>query len=424
MRLTRFSQANSFLKNIFLLAGGTAAAQAVLFLLSPVISRLYSPESFGILGVYTACISILSVFSTLRFELALMVEKDGEKARDIARLAMALNALVAVLVAVLIAFVYRPVNELFGFAAGSLYLFLIPAGIWGLGISNIYNYWFMRESTFPPVAQSKMLQSGVMGAGQILLGLMKLGPYGLLAGDALSRMASGFYLYRRSFTGKRKTPRASLKMLWARAREYKNFAMFSVWSGSLYVLVNQSPPVLITLLYGAANGGLYAFGMKIVNAPMVLVGKAVSQVYLSECRKSADSGGRMLPLFKKVTKRLLLVGLIPYTLLAIFGDRLFKIVFGASWEQAGVFMQLLALMFLIEIVVYPIMETLEIIGKQRLLFLWQFVRALFVLSSIAVPYAAGLPVLYAIGCFSAAMAISYVILYVLIYAQLTKQDDA
>ena len=44
---------------------GTAAAQAIGFALTPVISRLYSPSDFGIFGSFDAVLTVVAAGVTL-----------------------------------------------------------------------------------------------------------------------------------------------------------------------------------------------------------------------------------------------------------------------------------------------------------------------------------------------------------------------
>ena len=54
---------------------GTTLAQAIPILLSPALTRLYSPESFGALGAYIAASAILIVIATGKYENALLIQK-------------------------------------------------------------------------------------------------------------------------------------------------------------------------------------------------------------------------------------------------------------------------------------------------------------------------------------------------------------
>jgi O-antigen/teichoic acid export membrane protein len=45
--------------------------QAITVLVSPILTRLYTPEDFGVFGVYASILGIVTVVASLRYEYAL-----------------------------------------------------------------------------------------------------------------------------------------------------------------------------------------------------------------------------------------------------------------------------------------------------------------------------------------------------------------
>src|ERR1051325_11336903 len=66
---------SSLAANVLTLMTGTVIAQAITVSLSPVVTRLFSPSAFGVVGVYVAVLSIVSAFMTFRYDQALMLPK-------------------------------------------------------------------------------------------------------------------------------------------------------------------------------------------------------------------------------------------------------------------------------------------------------------------------------------------------------------
>ncbi|MGQ9623675.1 MAG: lipopolysaccharide biosynthesis protein, partial [Candidatus Caldatribacteriaceae bacterium] len=72
-----------FGRSVLLLAGGTALGQAVTVLVSPILTRLYSPEDFGVFGVYASLLGIVAVIASLRYEYAIPLPEEDETAANI-----------------------------------------------------------------------------------------------------------------------------------------------------------------------------------------------------------------------------------------------------------------------------------------------------------------------------------------------------
>src|ERR1700738_4276204 len=69
-----------FLRNVAIMLTGSVAGQLVSVLLSPILTRIYSPQQFGILSVYMAILTMLVVVASLRYEIALTLATSEEEA--------------------------------------------------------------------------------------------------------------------------------------------------------------------------------------------------------------------------------------------------------------------------------------------------------------------------------------------------------
>jgi len=75
-QLRRLLPKNAFVRSVSVLVGGTAGAQILLVLAAPLLTRLYTPEDFGLLAVYASLLALIGVISSLRYELAIPLPED------------------------------------------------------------------------------------------------------------------------------------------------------------------------------------------------------------------------------------------------------------------------------------------------------------------------------------------------------------
>ena len=73
----------SFAGDVLKLVSGTTLAQAIGILITPILTRLYAPEAFGTLALFTSITSILSVIACMRYELAIMLPESDEEAANL-----------------------------------------------------------------------------------------------------------------------------------------------------------------------------------------------------------------------------------------------------------------------------------------------------------------------------------------------------
>lgn len=73
------SDKKAFGKDVGKLVSGTVVAQVVGIILIPIITRVFSPEIYGLATIFISIVSILTVVSRLRYELAILLPKGEEK---------------------------------------------------------------------------------------------------------------------------------------------------------------------------------------------------------------------------------------------------------------------------------------------------------------------------------------------------------
>ena len=86
-----------FIRSVGVLAGGTAVAQLIPVLITPVLTRLWSPEAFGGLATYIAVVSILGMVSLGRLDMALMLPKKNDDALRIIEFSLLISITFALL---------------------------------------------------------------------------------------------------------------------------------------------------------------------------------------------------------------------------------------------------------------------------------------------------------------------------------------
>ena len=406
-RLKNLLPKSGFARNVGMLAGGTALGQGIVILASPVLTRLYTPEDFGYLAVYAALLAIIVVVGSLRYQLAIPLPETDEDAFNL----LALSFIALLVVTGLISLI------LWGFGAeffdllnaGVLlpYLWLLPIGLLGAGAYQALSYWAIRKNTFRHLAVTKLTQGVGLVIAQVALGLFKLGPMGLIVGDVVGRVAGSGTLARLTFrTGLWKS--LSLNRLKQNAIRYRRFPILSSGSALLNSVGLQLPSLMLLVFYGPQVAGWFSLSQRIIGIPMTLLGTSVSQVYVGKAAQLArESPSQLRSLFYKTASRLFLLAALPSLALMLFGPWLFALVFGSSWLQSGHYMRILAPMFLIQLSVVPLSQTLNILERQELQLLWDAGRFVLVFGTLWLAQAMAWTDTQAMIGFSVIMSLAY-----------------
>lgn len=409
--ICRLSAPGGFTKNVSILAGGTAASQALAVCLTPLLTRLYLVEDFGYFQLYLSFMAFATLTATLRYEQAILLPEEEHTA---------LNLVVVTFCAVVLS------SGLFGLLAWRLhqsawlprsaaplgpFWWVVVLGVFGAGVYQTLNFWALRQTAYKRVAGTKFTQVFLQLTTQMGLGLSHVGPFGLLFGDAVGRMGGSLSLTQLLWSRCREALRAiSWKTLRNAAARYWRFPLISCGSAVINTAGYALPAVLIAQFYGAKTLGWYALGDRVLGAPVMLVGQAVSQVYAVEVANFSNTNPTELQaLFLGSIKRLALLGLVPLFLFLFLSPLLFGFVFGHGWREAGVYASLLSFSYYFAFIVWPLMPTLNLLEEQFWQLSWDIGRLILTLGSLLLAYRFGWSARGAVGLFSAAMIVGYLV---------------
>jgi O-antigen/teichoic acid export membrane protein len=408
------------------LAGGTFVGQGLVFLLSPVISRLYSRDDFAVLGLFGSFLSIAVVASSLSYERAINLPESDDEAADILRLSLILAIGTAVLLAVLLPAFGPPLARATGVPQFIRYMWLLPLSLLGAGVYQGLNYWAVRRRAFPRIARTKLTQALGQILTQIGFGLAKVGGVGLLLGDVVSRISGSSTLFALAKKDDGiQLFRFDRERLRAVARRYREMPLYATPAALAHTSASVLPTVLMGALYGSDVMGSYSFGQRIITGPFTVIGVAFAQVFISRSSELARENPVQLRHFYLVTlKRLFLLGLVPIAVILLGGAPLFRWVFGPQWVEAGVYMQILSVALLIQFAVGPVFTVLTILERQKWLLAADLAGLILIVGALYGSHQAGLPPRAAMGWYGGALSMMYILLGWLAYRAIQERVKA
>ncbi|MEW6216689.1 MAG: oligosaccharide flippase family protein, partial [Candidatus Bipolaricaulota bacterium] len=250
--LRRFIPRGGFGRSVAVLAGGTALGQTVTILASPLLTRLYDPQDFGIAAVYTSLLSIFSVVASLRYELAIPLPEEEPTAANVLWFSLLMVGLTACVAGLGVWFLGGKLVHLVNSPGLRPFLWLLPLGMALVGTYQVFSYWAIRREAFPRLARTKVTQGVSSVAVQLLFGFAYAGPLGLLLGRVVGQAAGVGTL---ALLARRRDAEALRAWSWQRMRyvalRYRRFPMLSSGAALINALGLQVPVLLLSSLYGA-----------------------------------------------------------------------------------------------------------------------------------------------------------------------------
>ncbi|SVD81723.1 uncharacterized protein METZ01_LOCUS434577, partial [marine metagenome] len=93
---------SEFSKNVLTLVTGTTIAQAIPIAISPILTRIYTPEDFGVLALFISITTILGTIANGRYELAIVLPKRDNNALELTALSIIITIGFSLLLVILV----------------------------------------------------------------------------------------------------------------------------------------------------------------------------------------------------------------------------------------------------------------------------------------------------------------------------------
>ena len=161
-------------------------AQAITFLVSLALARLYTDHEFGDFAVFSAAVIILSSLATGRYEMAIMLPKEQRDAVSLLVLSLLITAVVSIVVLIVIFFAQPFLTPFFHDQGWAVHwLFLIPLTVFIKGCLQAVKVWSNRNKQFSRNATGAVSNASLKAAFSVGWGVLWSGAWGLIVAQAL-----------------------------------------------------------------------------------------------------------------------------------------------------------------------------------------------------------------------------------------------
>ncbi len=356
----------SFIRNVVTLMTGTTFAQVLMILVAPILTRLYSPEDFGVFALYTSILGIIAVVACWRYELAIVLPEKDEDAANLLVLSICICFGMAVLTLILVVLFRYPLANLLGAPELAPWLWFMPLSLIALGLFKAFNYWSTRRKQFRRLAARTITQSTVMAAAQIGTGVLYpvASAGGLIGGALIGQLTATGRLAWQIARDEGKQIKFNIKGIKRVLNRYRRFPIYDSWSGLLNTTSTMLPALLLGYFFTPAVVGYYALGHSVLAMPMSVVGGSIAQVFFpraNEAQRKGDLDHLTLDMFQS----LLAIGFVPILLITIVAPDLFAVIFGVRWWTAGEYVRWLSLWLLFVFISSPLSTMYAVMERQR-----------------------------------------------------------
>lgn len=362
---------NVFLNNVLTLMTGAVIAQAVPIAIIPILTRIFTPEDFGLLAIYSAAVSILGAIVTGRYDVAIMLPENDEDARVLLQISVLVSAIVSLTIYVPVSIFNSQISKFLGNDDIAAWLYLIPISVFVTGLYQALTYWNNRVGRFKNTALSRVVQSLFQGSAQTILGFIQL-MGGLIWGQVIGLFFGGGYLLKKDRVDKLIFDKIEANKIKEQIIKYQKYPKYGVIGALCDASAVQMPVLMLTKFYSSSVTGMFSLTFRILNMPASIISSSIAQVLFQKVVEISHSEPEKLNKYIIKLFILLFITCLPIVpILFIWGEPLFSIVFGQQWGQAGVYAGYLVIAVAIRFAVSPLSAVLGLEKNIKMGVLWQ-----------------------------------------------------
>ncbi len=333
---------SEFSSNVLTLMTGATIAQAIPIAISPILTRIYTPEDFGVFALFLAVTGLFSSVSSGRYDLAIMLPKKDEDAINIFALGMIIITLLSLSLLVLVLLLNEYIAMLLRNEEISFWLYFVPVAVFFTGMFNLLSYFNNRKKNYEDIANATIIKSIMLAMVQLIVGFMKEGASGLISGQIVASWFANLRLLKNILKDKLLISKISKIKMISLAKHYKDFPKYQVPHAMLNTFSSYIPIYMFTPFFGLTVVGLYSLSTRIIFTPMMILAGASAKVYNQKVTQLYHEDGDVYGFTVRLLKSLLKKIVVPFLIIVVFAPDIFGFIFGESWREAGVYTQILS----------------------------------------------------------------------------------
>jgi O-antigen/teichoic acid export membrane protein len=372
---------SELLRSASVLVSGTVIAQILSVLLQPLLRRFFSPESFGIYSVYLSLVGIIMILCSLRYDDAIVLPKSDKESINLIGLSLSINLTINLLIFILVVIFGRRIivflNLPSNFPISILYI--IPVGAFLFSTYQSLNSWLIRKKKFYSVSVNKLVRRSSEGAFQLGFAFAK-SFNGLIYSDILGQIANLFTVLIQSKRNGLNLRLVSLTKIKYVSKKYSEFPKYNLLPAFMSTCSYLLPPIFINKYFSPEAAGFFDLSKLLLSIPLAFIASSISSVLLQRLSEKFNNKESIMTELKQVLLIVAIISIGEIVIILLFGEDLFRIIFGKEWIMSGVISKIMVWSFAFNFIVSSFANIFVSMRRIRTYSVWQFIYFLSIVS--------------------------------------------
>jgi len=370
---------SEFASQFKILALGTLISQIFLISSTPLITRLYSPEVFGIFALFTAITSVFVPIVCGRYNIAMIVVKKNNEGNALFNLSLILSLVSCLILLIIFFFGEISLKKLLNAEKLNFWWFFIPVIIFLSSSREIIKSYLNRVKNYSLISKSEIFFSIIKVTFLLSLGYLGYSFNGIFIADIISFMATIIFLIfflkkiKKNFLIKK-------KKLYEVAKKYKEFPIYQSTSTLINTIRVVLPVFFLTKYFDSDIVGYYSLILMSIFYPLSFISKSISMIHIKKVAELIQKRTNVTNYIKKLTFILIFIILVPVFIVLFFGEEIFSFVFGKEWILAGNLASILIIGLGFQFVISTLSPVFSSTGHLKTSSLWNLGSFIFSLT--------------------------------------------
>lgn len=331
------------------MSGAGLLVQIIAVIITPILSRLYSPNDFGTFGTLNALVYFFSIIAASRFDYAFFIKKNNLQYFFVL-------SIISVVVFTIIASIILP--RFFNYS----FSILFPA-LFSIAIYNIATQFSVALLRYKELSISRAMQGIIQYGFALVFGSILL-YQGLIYSFIIGQIVASYFL----LTKLKIHFNISLGKLLSIFKDNIRYSINSTFISAMQWSTPIAPMLIGNFIFSSHTLGIYFLITQSISAVTSIPRRSLINICTSELNTSSKFKDSFIPFFHKFildkfSTYIIMTFLIISLTFYLFGQDIVGAIWGEQWRNGGKYIGIIIFFSMIELFSYPFMHLLNLWGK-------------------------------------------------------------
>ena len=367
---------DKYIKDVLFQGTGNSFAQLISILILPLLSRIYTPEDFGLFSLFTQITAFFGIIITFRLEYFLLLNKSSNEISSYLNKIFKISFVLTIVYTIILFFFNHKLIFFSIDLSNTVYFILCPLAALFFSYSILFQQLVQKKEDFKISGFSEVINKMFYGS-TALLGFFYKNVIFLIMASIIGPFSKAIFLVKKSNFNILKKSFSPLTIGIVKKDIIKNSISFST-SSFIQFFIGILPILYITKTFSITTLGHFSLVISCLYLPTSLLGSALGQVYFQRSSSLFQEKKSFWKIWIKTFKTVVYIGIPAYSIVYLLSPELFPIVFGDEWVDAGTYARTFSIASFFTFISTPMDRTSFILNKNWYPVCWNLLRLITV----------------------------------------------